>query len=58
MRETNQLSSDNKVECEICLKEIPRSEATVDEVNDYVIYYCGLDCFHKWKQPEEEKKTP
>ena len=37
------------IECEVCLKEIPGSEAKTDEVNDYVTYFCGLDCFEKWK---------
>ena len=37
------------VACEICLKEVPRSEATVREATDYIAYFCGLDCYEKWK---------
>ena len=37
------------IACEICLKEVPRSEATVSEATDYVMYFCGLDCYAKWK---------
>jgi len=40
---------DERVACEVCLKEIPRSEATVAEVTDYVAYFCGLDCYDKWQ---------
>lgn len=39
-----------RVPCEVCLKEVPGSEAVVSEVEDYVAYFCGLDCFEKWKQ--------
>lgn len=42
------------VACEICLKEIPKSEAKVGEAGDYVLYFCGLDCYEKW-QSEDEK---
>lgn len=37
------------VACEICLKEVPVSEATVPEATDYVVHFCGLDCYQKWK---------
>lgn len=39
-----------KVACEVCLKEIPVSEAKSEEASDYVIYYCSLDCYAKWKE--------
>jgi len=42
------------VECEVCLKEIPTSEAKCDEVNDYVLYFCGLECFDKWRRTEDD----
>lgn len=38
-----------RVACEVCLKEVPRSEAVVPEAVDYVTYFCGLDCYEKWK---------
>lgn len=38
-----------RVACEICLKEVPISEAAVPEATDYVAYFCGLDCYEKWK---------
>lgn len=37
------------VPCEVCLKEIPKSEATVAEATDYVLYFCGLECYAKWR---------
>ena len=38
-----------RVACEICLKELPKSEATVPEATDYIAYFCGLECYEKWK---------
>lgn len=38
-----------RVACEICLKEVPLSEATVAEATDYVVHFCGLECYEKWK---------
>jgi hypothetical protein len=37
------------------MKEIPKSEAKSPEAADYVIYFCGLECYAKWQaqdQPE------
>lgn len=49
-----------RVACEICRKEVPVSEATVPEAADYVVYFCGLDCYERWKQqsaePDEVRK--
>jgi len=54
MDTTQSTESWELVECEVCLKEIPASEAQSDEVNDYVLYFCGLECFDRWRHPEGE----
>ena len=41
------------VACEICLKEIPKSEAKTGEAGDYVLYFYGLDCYEKWQDEDE-----
>jgi hypothetical protein len=45
--------------CEICLKEVPESEAAIPEAADYVTYFCGLECYDLWKrraaQPPAER---
>lgn len=38
-----------QVPCEVCMKEIPRSEAMVAEATEYVLHFCGLECYTKWK---------
>jgi hypothetical protein len=49
-------STENRelVECEICLKEIPASEAKNEEASDYVLHFCGLECFDKWRSSEDK----
>lgn len=42
------------IACEICMKEVPITEAIVSEAVDYVMHFCGLECYEKWKnQPEK-----
>ncbi|KPK14475.1 MAG: DUF3330 domain-containing protein [Betaproteobacteria bacterium] len=46
-----------QVPCEICLKEIPASEAKTAEAVDYVAHFCGLDCYNQWKAKQEADET-
>ncbi len=41
------------IDCEICLKEIPASEAQSTEGSDYVVYFCGLECYDQWRKKQE-----
>ncbi|WP_296226587.1 DUF3330 domain-containing protein [Ralstonia sp. UBA689] len=43
------------VSCEICMKEVPISEAFVPEASDYVAYFCGLECYAQWRRQLSEK---
>lgn len=52
-------TSDKRIEseivaCEVCLKEVPKSAATAPEVADYVVHFCGLECYEKWKNQREK----
>ena len=49
-------SAVGQVACAICMKEIPKSEAMVAEATDYVMHFCGLDCYTKWKAGDEKSK--
>ena len=44
------------VSCDICMKEIPIDEANSFEAVDYVIHFCGLECFEKWKQQKQTEQ--
>ncbi|HKK13434.1 MAG TPA: DUF3330 domain-containing protein [Gammaproteobacteria bacterium] len=39
-----------RVKCETCLREIPRSEATSVEAEEYTLYFCGIDCYQRWRR--------
>lgn len=47
IRETTPAEPD-QVFCAVCLRQVPRSAAAMDEARDYVAYFCGLDCYDKW----------
>lgn len=43
------------VACDVCLKQVPKSEVIVPEAADYFAHFCGLDCYEKWKN---QRKKP
>jgi hypothetical protein len=47
-----------RVPCEVCLKEVPRSEAAMAEARDYVAYFCGLECYEKWRRERQAAEKP
>ncbi len=51
-----------RVSCEVCLKEVPITEATIPEASDYFVHFCGLECYEKWKtqgkKPTESVANP
>ena len=38
------------VSCQVCLKEVSKSVAESLEGSEYVYYFCGADCYHRWQQ--------
>ncbi len=53
MAESDTTEGESLVKCEVCLKEIPKSEAKSTEVQDYVMHFCGLNCYEKWSKQKE-----
>lgn len=43
--------------CEVCLKEIPTSEAKSAEAEDYVAHFCGLECYEQWKARHQDESA-
>ncbi len=37
-----------RVACSVCHKEIPLSSALTPQVEDYVVYFCGLECYEEF----------
>ena len=46
---------DVTVSCNVCMKKVPSSEARVFEAEDYVLYFCGIECFDHWRRKAEGK---
>lgn len=53
-----QISEEALVSCDICCKEVPKSVAKTPESTDYVVYFCGLECYEKWRQDGEKAVRP
>ena len=46
------------VQCEVCLKEVPRGDAQSSEVHEYVLYFCGLECYDQWHEEPDPPTRP
>ena len=58
-RENLDQSPEPKVSCDVCLTEIPETEARSAEGEEYVRYFCGLDCYERWrKKAADEEGRP
>ena len=43
----------DRVPCDVCQHDIPIAEVVAAEVTDYVVYFCGLDCYDRWRRQRE-----
>lgn len=48
MLETTAPEEQELISCEICLTSIPKERAQHAETDDYVAYFCGLECYDQW----------
>jgi len=61
MTTAEKLPGQERVACEVCSKEVPKSEASVSETMDHVAYFCGPGCYRKWfaaRTPAPEGPEP
>jgi hypothetical protein len=49
------VAPEKKIPCEECEKEVPLSEAITSEAEDYVLYFCGVECFERWRKKAQQK---
>jgi hypothetical protein len=42
--------TDSQTLCMVCEQEVPLSEAVVREASDYMAYFCGLECYERWRK--------
>lgn len=43
------------IPCEVCLKEVPQDLAETENANEYILYFCGLECHGIWKKDRSEE---
>ena len=53
MSDTNEPSEDKLLSCDVCMKEIPASGAKGEEVEEYIYYFCGPECYKAWQQQDK-----
>lgn len=56
MPATKRPHQEQRVSCRQCMREVPKSEAKVREAEDYVMYFCGLDCLDAWEKGQEHRE--
>jgi hypothetical protein len=45
------------IPCRTCVLEIPESVAHSLEGTDYVLHFCGLQCYALWRETDEDPRA-
>lgn len=43
------------VKCDHCAKEVPASGAKSRTVDEYVLWFCGVECYEQWREDSKKK---
>ena len=43
-----------QAQCAVCGADIVPGQAKSVETQDYMLYFCGLDCYQKWRKEHDE----
>ena len=46
-----------RLSCRACVREIPASEANCPEAVDYVLHYCGIECYGVWEAQAQRSES-
>lgn len=44
--------------CEVFMKEVPLTEGENPETADYIVHFCGLECYEEWKSQNAKPGEP
>ncbi|MCW9046503.1 MAG: DUF3330 domain-containing protein [Gammaproteobacteria bacterium] len=44
------------ISCKICMEFVPLSESQISEAEEYIAYFCGLECYDLWKHQKQTTK--
>ena len=50
----DKVSEPPRVPCAVCMREVPRSEASSAEGAEYVLHFFGLECYDLWRRDAEQ----
>ena len=42
------------ISCQTCLDSVPLSESKISEAEEYVAYFCGLECYDLWIHQKQQ----
>lgn len=48
---------DQLISCKTCLELVPLSESQISEAEEYIAYFCGLDCYDLWVHQKPLNKS-
>jgi len=48
LKQTSLPDDEQLISCETCINSVPISETNIVEVEEYVAYFCGLECYDQW----------
>jgi len=48
---------DQLISCKTCLESVPLSESQISEAEDYIAYFCGLECYDLWIHQQQTEKV-
>lgn len=54
-RDDKTTSRPEMVECAVCKKLVPSSEAISPEGHEYVLYFCGGECHAEWEREQADE---
>ncbi len=51
-----------RISCSVCRREIPLSSALTPQGEDYVLYFCGIECYEEFaaeqrSEPPQEQQN-
>jgi hypothetical protein len=56
--ETPEPRAPEKVSCALCRRQVPAEEALQQEGEDYLLWFCGLECYNSWKRDKDSGAEP
>jgi len=48
---------EEKIDCHVCQKMIPKAAALHAEGQEYVLHFCSLECLDYWNNKEKKEKA-